>query len=336
MSLLEFHYRNVLRMLPASYRAEREEEMVAAYLEYAGDVPDEANPKPRWGEVFSVVGLAIRVRLAGTSGPPTYFAWGETVRMIALLGLALQAVLSAPALPLLPAMSENEQFFGAAWSADRLFNIGEVLLGNLWLVAFVALARGAGRTAKTAAVLAFGWSFLVPVVSGGWPTMETWSVGFVVLSAVPVLALLLGHHRDAPPPRRSWWAALLPPAAAAAALYAVNHYVTDRVAAGDTTTVETLSAWAYGPGGIVIALVVAAVAALTLGASGPTLLALAFYTIATLLDRLPDLYHYHDEVAEYWQVAALQSWVLGGLTLILAVVGVWRLPIHRRLQERSV
>ncbi|MFI6903587.1 hypothetical protein ACIBKY_20145 [Nonomuraea sp. NPDC050394] len=331
MSLLEFHYRNVLRMLPASYRAEREEEMVAAYLEYAGDVPDEANPKPRWDEVLSVVGLALRVRLAGASGPPVYFAWGETVRMVALFGLGLQAMLSAPALPLLPAMSENEQFFGAAGSADRLFNIGEVLLGNLWLVAFVALARGAVRTAKTAAVLAFGWSFLVPVVSG-WRAMETFGVGFVVLSAVPVLALLFGYHRDVPPPRRSWWVALLPPAAAAAALYAVNHYATGRVTVGDTTTLEILATWT-GPPGIIVA---AAAAALTLGTGGPTLLALAFYTIVSLLDRLPDLYHYHGGVEEIWQVAALQCWVLGGLTLILAVVGVWRLPIHRRLQERSV
>ncbi|MFE0151229.1 hypothetical protein ACFWY5_29070 [Nonomuraea sp. NPDC059007] len=332
MSLLEFHYRNVLRMLPASYRAEREEEMVAAYLEYAGDVPDEVNPRPRWGEVFSVMGLALRVRLAGASGPPVYFAWGETVRMIALFGLALQAMLSAPSLPLLPVMSENEQFFGAPGSADRLFGIGEVLLHNLWLVAYVALARGAVRTARTAAVLVFGWSFLVPLVSD-WRAMET---GYTVLSAVPVLALLLGYHRDVPTPRRSWWVALLPPAVAAAALYAVNRYLTGRLAAGDTTTLDTLSAWAGVHGIIVIALTAAAVAALTLGAGGPALLALAFYAMVSLLARVPDLYHYHGGDEEIWQVAALQCWVLGGLTLILAVVGVWRLPIHRRLQERSV
>ncbi|MFI9555046.1 hypothetical protein [Nonomuraea endophytica] len=335
MSLLEFHYRNVLRMLPASYRAEREEEMVAAYLEYAGDVPDEANPKPRWGEVLSVMGLALRVRLAGAAGPPVYFAWGETVRMIALFGLALQAMVSAPSLPLLPAMSENEQFFGAAGSADRLFGIGEVLLHNLWLVAFVALARGAVRTAKTAAVLVFGWAFLVPVVSD-WRAVETWSADYVLLSAVPILALLLGYHRDVPPPRRPWWVALLPPAVAAAALYTVNRHMMGRVAAGDTTMLETFSAWTDVPGIIVIALAATAAAALTLGAGGPALLALAFYAIVTLLARVPDLYHYHGGVEEIWQVAALQCWVLGGLTLTLAVVGVWRLPIRRRLQERSV
>ncbi|MFI6539706.1 hypothetical protein ACIBHY_45105 [Nonomuraea sp. NPDC050547] len=332
MSLLEFHYRNVLRMLPASYRAEREEEMVAAYLEYAGDAPDEVNPRPRWGEVLSVMGLALRVRLAGASGPPVYFAWGETVRMIALSGLALQAMLSAPSLPFLPGMSENEQFFGAAGSADRLFNIGEVLLHNLWLVAYVALARGAVRTAKTAAVLVFGWSFLVPLVSD-WRAMET---GYTVLSAAPVLALLLGYHRDVPPPRRSWWVALLPPAVAAAALYAVNRYLTDHLADGYTTTMEILSAWTGVHGIVVVALTAAAAAALTLGAGGPALLALAFYAIVTLLARVPDLYHFHGGVEEIWQVAAVQCWVLGGLTFILAVVGVWRLPIHRRLQERSV
>ncbi|MFD9945805.1 hypothetical protein ACFWYW_54830 [Nonomuraea sp. NPDC059023] len=335
MSLLEFHYRNVLRMLPASYRAEREEEMVAAYLEYAGDVPDEVNPRPRWGEVFSVMGLALRVRLAGASGPPVYFAWGETVRMIALFGLALQAMLSAPSLPFLPRMSENEQFFGAPGSADRLFNIGEVLLHNLWLVAYVALARGAVRTARTAAVLVFGWSFLVPLVSG-WRAMDAWSTGYVLLSAAPVLALLLGYHRDAPPPRRSWWVAVLPPAIAAAAVYAANRYMAGRAAAGETTTLQSFAIWTDTFSIIVIALVAVAAAALTLRAGAPALLGLAFYAMVSLLARVPDLYHYHGGDEEIWQVAALQCWVLGGLTLILAVVGVWRLPIHRRLQERSV
>ncbi|GAA0374752.1 hypothetical protein GCM10009530_26600 [Microbispora corallina] len=63
MSLLEDPYRRVLRLLPASYREGREEEMVAAFLEGSPGAGD--NARPRWPEVASVAALAIRVRLGG-------------------------------------------------------------------------------------------------------------------------------------------------------------------------------------------------------------------------------------------------------------------------------
>jgi hypothetical protein len=67
-------YRQVLRVLPASYRAERQEEMVCAFLEGSGDLRDEDNPRPRWPEIASVVALSVRVRVGGvgaaSSAPP--------------------------------------------------------------------------------------------------------------------------------------------------------------------------------------------------------------------------------------------------------------------------
>ncbi|MBE1588278.1 hypothetical protein ACFPOI_52785 [Nonomuraea angiospora] len=64
--LLEQRYRHVLRLLPASYRAEREEEMVAEFMDMSGEVPDEVNPRPRWGEIASVLALSVRIRLGIT------------------------------------------------------------------------------------------------------------------------------------------------------------------------------------------------------------------------------------------------------------------------------
>ncbi|MEU0571781.1 helix-turn-helix transcriptional regulator [Nonomuraea sp. NPDC005983] len=60
-SLLEQRYRHVLRLLPASYRSEREEEMAAEFMDMSGEVPDEVNPRPRWGEM-PVAGRAGRAR----------------------------------------------------------------------------------------------------------------------------------------------------------------------------------------------------------------------------------------------------------------------------------
>ena len=66
MSVLEDRYRSVLRMLPASYRAVWEEEMVSTFL--ASMDPDDIDEaefradfgRPGFSEVASVAGLAVR------------------------------------------------------------------------------------------------------------------------------------------------------------------------------------------------------------------------------------------------------------------------------------
>jgi hypothetical protein len=97
MSVLEDRYRSVLRMLPASYRAVWEEEMVATFLEtLATDDVEEAEYRADFGrpglaEVASVAALATRLRFGGADAAPRSFAWGEAVRRVALVGLLAYA-----------------------------------------------------------------------------------------------------------------------------------------------------------------------------------------------------------------------------------------------------
>ncbi|HZM75585.1 MAG TPA: hypothetical protein VFC19_07645, partial [Candidatus Limnocylindrales bacterium] len=73
MNRLEERYRRVLRLLPASYRGVWEEDMVATFLaSVATDDREEAEyladfGRPSWPEVFSIVALAIRLRI-GSAG----------------------------------------------------------------------------------------------------------------------------------------------------------------------------------------------------------------------------------------------------------------------------
>jgi hypothetical protein len=97
MSRLEQRYRLVLRVLPAAYRKAWEEDMVATFLdsvdsddaeaaEYAADYG-----RPSWSEVATVASLAVRRCLGAAGAPPRYVAWGQTVRLVALTGLLVNA-----------------------------------------------------------------------------------------------------------------------------------------------------------------------------------------------------------------------------------------------------
>ncbi|MFI6508128.1 hypothetical protein ACIBCT_11025 [Streptosporangium sp. NPDC050855] len=210
MSLLEDRYRRVLRLLPASYRAEREEEMVCAFLEGAAGLTDANDPRPRWSEVASVAALSLRVRLGGAGAAPRFLAWGRAVRLAAVLGLLFHATMSCawfleavrgslstgrPAVP------------GEVWSEQWLSGTAQILGYLLWIAVFGTLVRGHPRTAKILALLALV-SFYGPLAQGGHGTGN--AVVYGLLFAVPVLALVTGFHRDAPPPRHPRWTAALP------------------------------------------------------------------------------------------------------------------------------
>src|SRR5215469_6951437 len=105
MTPLEQRYRLVLRLLPASYRAAWEEEMVAAFLDsMATTDSDDAEYLADYGwpsrsEVASVVALAVRLRLPGVrlrlgtpGAPPRYAASGEAVRRAVLALILVHAV----------------------------------------------------------------------------------------------------------------------------------------------------------------------------------------------------------------------------------------------------
>ncbi|GHE29319.1 hypothetical protein GCM10017673_34760 [Streptosporangium violaceochromogenes] len=220
MSLLEGRYRYALRLLPASYRAEREEEMVCAFLEGAGDLHDEDNPRPRWSEIASVAALSVRVRLGGVGAAPRFFAWGQAVRLVAVLGLSFHATMSCVWLAntlkfhgFFGAPSGDYQTaLGSAGSAERLRDIAQVLTYLLWIAAAASLVRGRPRAAKTTALLALALSY-GPVIQSGnvlWNGGTKSVVLHSVLFVVPMLALPAGFHRDAPRNRHPWWVAALP------------------------------------------------------------------------------------------------------------------------------
>lgn len=229
MSLLDERYRYWLRLLPASYRAEREEEMVSAFLEGSPDVSDADGPRPRWSEIASVAALAVRVRLGGAGAAPRFFSWGETVRLVALLGLLFQAL--AGVLAVTTALHRYgmigtvdpslAQAVGPLGSFERLANILRSMAGAIWIAPFVALVLGQVRTAKGLALLAFVAELYVLT---GQPGTLFWLLTWLPMPAVALAALWIGFHRDIRPSRRSLWL-LVPPLAGGVAFDALFRLV---------------------------------------------------------------------------------------------------------------
>ncbi|MEW9531105.1 hypothetical protein [Microbispora sp. NPDC049125] len=207
MSLLEDRYRRVLRLLPAAYRAGREEEMVAAFLEGSAGVGDEHNAWPRWREAASVAALAVRVRLGGPGATPRSIALGEAARMVAALGLAYWAVQGCA---LTVGSLVNEMIVDAwprsgdagwpQWPWRLLLDVCPLL----WAAALAALVLARRRAAKALATTAFcvhvaagTVAFAVSPASSGDllpAAFPTWLPGLVT-----VLTVYAGFHRDAPP-----------------------------------------------------------------------------------------------------------------------------------------
>ncbi|WP_169989144.1 hypothetical protein [Microbispora sp. H10836] len=210
MSVLEERYRRWLRLLPASYRAEREEEMVWAFLEGAqSGRAGHDDQHPRFLEIASVAALALRVRLGGPGSPPRSHLWGEAVRRAALLGLVFwtviscvyagQAVLTYGIPPeMLP---DGVMGIGDPGSPERVRLVLAELAPLLWAVALGALVRGRSRTAKAAAVAALVVPYvLMPPLFLNWESAVRWACS-ILPAVVTVLALVIGFHRDAPPSR---------------------------------------------------------------------------------------------------------------------------------------
>ncbi len=209
-SVLEERYRRWLRLLPASYRAEREEEMVSAFMEGAqpGRTGND-DQRPRFLEIASVAALALRLRLGGPGSPPGSYLWGEAVRRAALLGLVFwtviaglyagQAVLTY-GIPV-DALPDGVMGIGDPGSPDRMRLVLADLTPLLWVAALGALVRGRASTAKAAAIAALVVPYvLVPPFMLGWESAVRWACA-ALPAVVTVLALAIGFHRDAPPPR---------------------------------------------------------------------------------------------------------------------------------------
>src|SRR5262245_54722894 len=173
-SRLERPYRAVLRLLPTSYRAAWEEDMLATYLASVHtDDPEDAEyaaefGRPGWAEVASVLVLAVRLRLPGlrarVGGPgarPGGVVMGEALRLVALVGLVngtasfvsglavhLWVVGRLPWLPRPPVLLTDagyHDFWGQLWWVPA---------GVAWSAAFLAALLGSWRAAWVVAALA--------------------------------------------------------------------------------------------------------------------------------------------------------------------------------------
>ncbi|GIH70089.1 hypothetical protein [Sphaerimonospora thailandensis] len=349
MSLLEDRYRRVLRLLPASYRAEREEEMVSAFLDGAGPAADDDDARPRWPEIASIAALAVRVRLGGAGAAPRSIAWGRAVRLTALLGLAFQATMScvylAQALGAYGVFpmpyAHGEMPFGEPGSAERAWHLSRDLAPALWIVGYVALVRGRPRVAKVAAVLgliAHCADFAVVWAGAHQPPFLTHWVIQSLMLVVPALALLVGFHRDAPAHRHLGRVAVLP-LIAGAALFLILMVLSEwATAASRSPQWPDMWAWVWPwllPSGLsCLALLVASAGYFVAHLSAPrrrspaVALALAILTVPVALTRLSYLNPGSgDQITETMNavtVAQVIALLLCGLTL--AVIGARSLP----------
>ncbi|MDH6514499.1 hypothetical protein M2163_008526 [Streptomyces sp. SAI-135] len=209
-TLLETRYRAVLRLLPAYYRREREEEMVETYL-WDVDPETQEQSRPTLGEVASIVALAVRSRLGAPAAPRRYAVLGSAVRLFALFAVLLQA-----------ASAVVDRVLELTWASTRggrqwdMFTDGfaghgawagagavvQWFLPLLWTVAYFALLRDHRRLAQVSSLAA-----AVPTL---WPLADLWARAFApsdsayvlaaaVLAWASALALCAAHHRDAPP-----------------------------------------------------------------------------------------------------------------------------------------
>ncbi|MFE2757824.1 hypothetical protein ACFXGA_38055 [Actinosynnema sp. NPDC059335] len=195
-SNLERRYRALLRLLPAWYRAEREEEMVGILLADRTDDLDLEHGWPGWGEAGATAALAVRVRLGARRAAGT--AW----RLVALTGLLGQLVAAAQ-----------------SWTVTARWG-GEVPEGwwydALAAVAFAALVAGRRAVGRVAGGL-LGAASLAALAWSAAGVSPWWTLLWHVPAAATAAAVVAGFHREAPPVSRRWWpaAALAVPAGVA-------------------------------------------------------------------------------------------------------------------------
>ncbi|MFG2881300.1 hypothetical protein ACGFYV_03070 [Streptomyces sp. NPDC048297] len=211
-TLLETRYRAVLRLLPAYYRRDREEEMVETYL-WDVDQDTQDQSRPTVGEVASIAALAVRSRLGAPGAPRRYATLGSAVRLFALSAVLLQA-----------ASAVVELVLEVAWAIGRggagrhmvlsdftdhgvlagAVNAAQWFLPLLWTVAYFALLHDRRRLAGVSALIAALptlWPLFGPLVSDTAPSDPVFAVVFALFAWLPALALCAAHHRDAPPAR---------------------------------------------------------------------------------------------------------------------------------------
>ncbi|MFG3708336.1 hypothetical protein ACGF7U_26870 [Micromonospora sp. NPDC047670] len=223
MSRLEERYRLVLRLLPAGYRQEWEDDMVAAFL----DSMDTGDPdttayltdygRPSLSEVASIVSLAVRLRLGGADASPRSYAWGEAVRLATLMAMLTHAVMVTASIAVALWLTGKVAWLPAPAPELALTPTGNAwhtawnLAGYAWLPAYVALVLGHRRVARAVALLA--------VVPPAVTTAVEQAAGVAPLSVAPwamrlvdvlLLLAMAAFHHGVPPVRPRPWLLALP------------------------------------------------------------------------------------------------------------------------------
>ena len=219
MSVLEDRYRVVLRVLPASYRAVWEEEMVSTFLDSTrtGDPEDDEFladfVRPSVSEVVSVVVLAVRVRLAGPAVAPRIAVGAQAVRVVAMVGLLVNAI-ALPAAVVqhwwlstgMPLPAVNRAVIDAH-PADTAAGID--VFGVLWIAALVAVLVGQYRAGNLLAVVALvpsaARAIEMSVHRSGVPDSLVIAVWCDLLVYALLAAALAAFGQRVPPPRRRPW-----------------------------------------------------------------------------------------------------------------------------------
>lgn len=294
--MLEQRYRRLLRILPAGYRDAWQEEMVTTFLaSMRTDDPEQAEyladfGRPSWGEMASVVALAIRLRLpgwrlklGGPGAPPRSVLCGDAIRLVALSALLVIAVGAPTTLTTLLWLIGRSSWVpwllpGSTIDNPALLTPWYRFASNaslLWLLAYLAVLVGQRRIAQLLAVLAALLVDITLLANPGAPVSVS-RLAYAAANLLPVLALA-AFRRDTPRPRyRPWLLALFIGIGLQAGLLALT-------APHDLHTFALLD-W---PATCCLALVCAAVVHLAAAGSGrhaapPWSLALAVLAAATL------------------------------------------------------
>lgn len=196
MSPLERRYRRLLRLLPATHRTARGEELLGLLLDL-----DDGRRHPSRHETLNIIALAIRLRLT-------------TPVTTAALTTALSALLVAAGTQ--PAGQTLDLFTGAVLATDMPAIIASwpqiAALGLLPLAPLIAWLCGATRTALTLQAIfltvTVGW-FVIEVLNGAGMGIDPGQQLFSYAAPVSILVLLAIAARERwalPRPRLFWWA----------------------------------------------------------------------------------------------------------------------------------
>lgn len=187
MRPLERRYRALLRFFPATYLADREEEMVGTLLDAAGN----ERHWPSANEAWDLMTSAATVRFGHATGGSMWWSALEGFRWAGTLLLAWKAAGAlADAFFALRWVHSPEVIWGSTFAA--------LLLAIVVPAALLALLFGrpsTGRLAVAMAAMSIAFVETARALSYSGPADPAWLAGFVLPRSLPVLAASIPSRR---------------------------------------------------------------------------------------------------------------------------------------------